>query len=91
MKRIFSLYVALLPSLAFAQSNDKIRSAIAGKAMPWAAGIAVAFGGIGLVRASIKYSNGDADAKEHAKGAIIGSVIALSAGTLVGLLGTWFG
>ena len=91
MKRLLPVYLFLLPSLAFAQSTDKIRSAISGKALPWAAGIAVAFGGIGLVRASVKYSNGDADAKEHAKGAIIGSVIALSAGTLMGLLSTWFG
>lgn len=89
-RRLAALAVWLTPLVALAQDN-KIERNIMGKALPWAVGIAVAIGALGIVRAAIKYNSGEADAKETAQNAGIGIVLALSAGGLVALLRTWFG
>ena len=89
MKRLSAFAVTLAPTLAFAQSSGKIEQGL-GRALTWAAGIGIAFGAISLVIAGVKMSSGDPDSKERLKGSVIGSIIVLSAGTLMGLLKAWF-
>jgi CheY-specific phosphatase CheX len=94
MSRLSRLQLAVLstlvPVVAMAQSAGKIESGLQ-KAANWAAGVAVLIGIFGFIRASIKYNTGDADAKEAAKSAFVGSALALCAGPLILLMKSWFG
>lgn len=86
--RTLALSLVLFPALAFAQAG-KIESGLS-QLVNWLTGIGVLYGIVGIIRAGMKISGGDADGKEAAKSAIFGPILVLCAAPLLQLLKLWF-
>jgi len=91
MKRLASLSLALLPTLALAQSGggQKIANGLT-SAANWLVGIGLLVGTIGLIYAGIRMNSGDEEGKAIGQRVMLGSVLIVSASGIMGLLKTWF-
>lgn len=90
MKRLTSLYFALLPSLALAQAGgQKIERGLT-SAANWLVGIGLLVGTIGLIYAGIRMNSGDEEGKAIGMRVMLGSVLIVSASGIMGLLKIWF-
>lgn len=91
MKRITTLALSLVPSLALAQTagGQKIQTGLT-SAATWLVGIGLLVGTLGLIYAGIRMNSGDEEGKEIGKRVMLGSILIVSASGIMGLLKTWF-
>lgn len=90
MKRITSLYLTLLPTIALAQQGgQKIERGLT-SAASWLVGIGLLVGTLGLIYAGMRMNSGDEEGKAIAQRVGLGSIIIVSASGIMQLLKTWF-
>ena len=89
MKRLTSLALVVVPTLALAQQGQKISAGLT-SAASWLVGIGLLVGTIGLIYAGIRMNSGDEEGKAIGQRVMLGSVLIVSASGIMGLLKTWF-
>lgn len=90
MKRVASLSLALVPTLALAQQGgQKIMSGLS-SAASWLVGVGLLVGTLGLIYAGIRMNAGDEEGKAIGQRVMMGSILIVSASGIMGLLKMWF-